>query len=95
MCRFSLYHLLRDWWDREDLDLSQTNDNHQTLLELAAHSGSREICEVLLRRGMQVDILSSSSYGSPLAAAASRGHEEIVKLLIDNGADPNLLSPYK
>jgi ankyrin repeat protein len=34
---------------------------------------------------------AGGKYGSPLQAASDRGNLEVVKLLLDNGADPNTL----
>ncbi|RYP17500.1 hypothetical protein DL765_004464 [Monosporascus sp. GIB2] len=89
MCRFSLYTLLSDWWANAEIPLSQTNNNGNNLLAIAAEAGCIRICEALIKRGMQVD-MQSGIYGSALAAAVYRGHIETVKFLVQNGADVNM-----
>jgi ankyrin repeat protein len=55
----------------------------------AASRGSVPICELLLQKGAAIDG-SSEPKGNPLAMAVTRKHPEIVKLLLDHGADPNM-----
>ena len=90
MCRFSFYALLSDWWRDAEIPPSQTNSKGNNLLTLAAATGCRPICEALIKRGAQVN-LQNGEYGSALAMAAWRGETEIVKYLIEQGADVNLL----
>jgi ankyrin repeat protein len=90
MCRFSFYALLSDWWRDAEIPLSQTNSKGDSLLTLAAAAGCRPICEALIRRGAQVN-LQTGEYGSVLAAAAWWGKTEMVKYLVEQGADLNLL----
>ncbi|CAI7611281.1 unnamed protein product [Penicillium crustosum] len=91
MCRFPLYILLRDWWDNAEFTISQTSEQGNTLLVLAVKAGCKAICEALINRGIEINLmLPSNSYGSALAAAAWGGNKEIVNLLIENRADVNL-----
>jgi ankyrin repeat protein len=90
MCRFSFYALLSDWWRDAEIPLSQTNSKGDNLLTLAAAAGCRPICEALIKRGAQVN-LQTGEYGSALAAAAWWGKTEMVKYLVQQGADVNLL----
>lgn len=93
MCRFPFYILLRDWWDNAEFTVSQTNWNRETLLILAVKARCKPICEILIKRGIEPNlVLSKNRYGSALATAAWGGHKEIVDLLIENGADVNLIS---
>lgn len=65
-----------------------------TALHLAAFFGNKDVEQILLTRGAQIDIPSRSkaSFGnSPLQAAAAMGQSEIVRLLLDNGANPNFV----
>ncbi|KAH8586045.1 hypothetical protein B0O99DRAFT_586459 [Bisporella sp. PMI_857] len=92
MCRFSFYALLADWWRDAEIPLLQTNSEGDSLLTLAAAAGCRPICEVLIKRGVQVNLqLQTGGYGSALAAAAAVSeHTEIIKYLVEQGADVNL-----
>jgi hypothetical protein len=79
MCRFSFYTLLSDWWCNAEIPLLQTNSEGDNLLALAAVVGCRPICEALIKRGAQANLLlQTGRYGSALAAAAERGRTETV-----------------
>ena len=56
----------------------------ETPLMSAAFSGSRQAVEVLLAAG--ADVNARWRYGTPLSYAAQRGHTDIVRLLLDRGA---------
>jgi hypothetical protein len=88
MCRFSFYTLLSDWWQDEKIPLPQTNSKGDGLLTLAAVASCRPICDVLIKRGAQVN-LQSGKFDSALAAAAL-GNIKTVKYLVEQGADVNL-----
>lgn len=65
-----------------------------TALHLAAFFGHKGIVQVLLTKGAQIDNPSRSkaSFGnSPLQAAIAMGQSEIVRLLLDHGANPNFV----
>ncbi|KAK5630889.1 hypothetical protein RRF57_006604 [Xylaria bambusicola] len=89
MCRFSLYDVLLDWWKDAEFDISMTTDSGLNLLALAAIGGCKQMCENLIKRGVEVDIqLQHDKYGSVLAAVASQGPIEIVRFLVNEaGAD--------
>ncbi len=89
MCRFSLFTPLSDWWDKAEIAFSQTNSRGDNVLTLAVKAGCKSICEVLIKRGMQVD-MPGGVYGSPLAAAAYCGRTEIVEFLVEKGANVNM-----
>jgi ankyrin repeat protein len=81
---------LSEWWESSDIPLFETNEVGENLLNFAARRGHRPICEVLLKRGMDINLLDGS-IGSPLAAAAtSSGNIEVVNYLIEQDADVNL-----
>ncbi|CAM0875477.1 unnamed protein product [Alopecurus aequalis] len=61
-----------------------------TPLHEAAEAGHDEIAQLLLSKGASVD--SPSSYGSPLVAAGVRGKFSVMKILLENHADPNKVS---
>ncbi|KAJ5649099.1 uncharacterized protein N7484_002822 [Penicillium longicatenatum] len=92
MCRFSLFILLRDWWNNIGTTVTQTNGWGDSLLTMAAAAGSKSICEILTKHGVKINLLSPCGrYGSALAAAAFLGRTEIVKFLVGKGAEPNLI----
>ncbi|KAI0514341.1 ankyrin repeat-containing domain protein [Xylaria bambusicola] len=92
MCRFSLYDVLLDWWKDAEFDISMTTESGYNLLTLAAIGGCKQICEQLIKRGMEVNQqLQHKHFGSALAAAAFWGHTEIVRFLVkEAGADVNM-----
>ncbi|XP_047071350.1 ankyrin-3-like [Lolium rigidum] len=61
-----------------------------TPLHEAAEAGHDEIARLLLSKGASVD--ASSSYGAPLVAAGVRGKFSVMKILLENNADPNKVS---
>jgi hypothetical protein len=62
-----------------------------TALCLAAHYGHREIVELLIRRGADLDKIASSAVGvAPLHSCLFARRFEIARLLIESGADVNL-----
>ncbi|KAK4186716.1 ankyrin repeat-containing domain protein [Podospora australis] len=70
-------------------------DDGWTAFHLAAFEGNPpEVCQLLLDKGPGVDIDCQTQKGStPLyLACLSRGHAEVVKLLLHRGADPNIMA---
>ncbi|KAM6510500.1 hypothetical protein FSOLCH5_010940 [Fusarium solani] len=62
-------------------------------LQTAAAEGHMEIVELLLKRGADVNALTTNdnmSSGTALQAAVEAGNGDIVALLLEHGADPNL-----
>lgn len=54
-------------------------------LHLASRNGHKNVVEVLLAAGMNVNLLTSS--GTALHEAALCGKDTVVRTLLDNGAD--------
>ncbi|TVT98380.1 hypothetical protein EJB05_00575 [Eragrostis curvula] len=54
---------------------------------LSVPSGHCEAARLLLSRGAPVDPINHR--GTPLHLAAAKGHDQVVKILLEHGADPN------
>ena len=68
--------------------LSSNNPAKVSVLHCACHSGNAELVKELLRIMPAHEVnVKSNYYGTPLYTAAFRGHLDIVRLLIDAGAD--------
>jgi ankyrin repeat protein len=55
----------------------------------SASRGHKEIAELLIANGADVNAKTVGNGWTPLHYAADEGHKEIIELLIDNGADVN------
>lgn len=66
-----------------------------TALDWAAQSPRDFTCRLLLEQGVKVDTIPLCGYGStPLNTAASMHHVEVVRLLIEAGADPTIVGSF-
>src|SRR4051794_33634993 len=70
-----------------------TTDSLERLLFAARH-GDNTLVSALIT-DPQLDINGGARYTTPLHEAAWGGHTEVVKLLIEKGADMNIGSSYK
>jgi ankyrin repeat protein len=61
-----------------------------TAMRLAAKTGNKGVVQLLLDKGGKLNEGRRGSGGSPLCAAASEGHVDLVKFLVAAGADINL-----
>lgn len=77
------------WWD-QDLDLLELNANGNDLLYIGSSMNRRSICEDLIRRGFNMNRNVDDHPLAPLGPAIRDGHMEIIRLLLESGADPNL-----
>lgn len=68
---------------------AQVNQKGWTALHYAAAAGSVEICTILLDKYAYIDAESPSGM-TPLMLAAREGQEEVVALLLEQGADATL-----
>ncbi|CAI7649488.1 unnamed protein product [Penicillium bialowiezense] len=90
MCRFSIYVLLRDWWENAEITFSQVNDEGAATLELAATAGCEPICKIIIKRVVSTHLtLPASFYGAALVAAAGSGCLETAQMLLEHGTDVN------
>ena len=65
-----------------------------TLLHIAARYGYKEIVELLISEGADVNAKDENSW-TPLHFAARHGHKEVVELLIAKGADVNAKNNFE
>ncbi|KAL2827984.1 ankyrin repeat-containing domain protein [Aspergillus cavernicola] len=93
MCQFSFDIILSDWWQVASIDISCVNSRGHNLLAIAARAGSLQICKWLVGWGIDVNLKMKGVYhGSALVAAASQGHNEVVKYLMETGGEVNMMT---
>ena len=63
-----------------------------TLLPASIYGGHRHIFDYLILNGADVNAIGDDGY-TVLMAAANQGNLEMLEILLDKGADPNLASP--
>ena len=78
-----LEHLLAN-----GMDVDTRNTQGQTALGAAAVEGNTELGRFLLAKGARVDSRTKLLAETPLTQAAQMNRTEMVKLLLENGADP-------
>ncbi|XP_065345629.1 ankyrin repeat domain-containing protein 39-like [Cloeon dipterum] len=61
-----------------------------TALHYAAKAGHLDVCQLLIRRGADVNAVTKAGLASPLHRAAMCGKHSICELLLKSGADVNL-----
>ena len=82
------------WMIRQILTIDPRNiniydDSGMTALHVAAKSGHRDICALLIDHGVLIDAVSKSGT-TALSLAFTNGHVDVVKLLLRHDADVNL-----
>ena len=74
-----------------DLLQNTQSANGESLLFLAVKQGDKEMVELLLAQGADVNLPAPGGY-TPLHAAAQNGEEDIILLLLKNKADINAVT---
>ena len=69
--------------------MNAKNNDGWSPLHSAANQGQKEITELLIAKGADVNAKEGVGRGTPLHYAAYSGHKEIAELLIANGANVN------
>ena len=72
-------------------NVNAKNNLGRTSLMFASNYGFYSIAKMLLENGANTDEIPNDENGWPAIISASyKGHDDIVKLLVDHGADPNI-----
>ena len=76
-----------------DINLQDKYDNKQTALMVAVENGQKDMAQLLIDSGADVDL--QDAYGrSALIIALDKGEKDIARLLIDSGANASLQDIY-
>ncbi|HCO95235.1 MAG TPA: hypothetical protein DIU00_15005 [Phycisphaerales bacterium] len=73
-------------------DVNAKDASGRTALHYAARNGHKEIVEVLLEHGVDVNVGEKYYNGTAAEGAMGQNHKEIVELLISKGADVSALN---
>lgn len=68
-------------------------DNDKSALAQAAELGNFKIVEILVKNKCEINQAGKSSIKTALSYAVNKEYFEIVKFLLENGADPNIYRP--
>ena len=69
--------------------MNAKDEDSWTPLHSAVAGGHKDVVELLIAKGADVNAKNDKYGGTPLLHAAGEGHKEIVELLIAAGADVN------
>jgi ankyrin repeat protein len=90
---FLSWHSPSTWlppWHARWADVESPGTNFGLLF--ASYHNLKEVVEALIAAGVQLDA-THGAVGSALYAAAGRGHADVVCMLLDGKADPDMASP--
>lgn len=73
-------------------DVTKLDPKGKSILGIAAEEGRREIITAVLSSGVHPDLTDKPV--TPLVRASRRGDLDIMRVLLDAGADPNRISTY-
>ena len=76
------------------VNVNSENDGGEFPLETACWHGNKEIVELLIENGADVNYADEGEFRTALMMASHHGHAEIVQLLLKHGADVNAEDDY-
>lgn len=79
-----------EWIMARGMDANVKSWQHVTLLHDMAQKGYLDKAELLLRYGAKTDVIDEAYQSTPLGLAARWGQTEMVRLLLERGADREL-----
>jgi len=75
---------------KNNVDVNFADKNGVTSLHYAAHNKDKDMAEILIKAGADVNAQTKHSKVTPLYVAADNNQFELVKMLLDAGADSNI-----
>jgi ankyrin repeat protein len=75
---------------QQGMDPNHMNWHRLTLLHHMAAEGELRKAQLLIAHGADIDAIDEEYRSTPLGLAARRGQTELVSLLLERGADPDL-----
>jgi hypothetical protein len=79
---------LLDYLLTHGADVNTRTQYGESLLGVAAAAGQMEVARMLIARGARLDNRTDVTSETPLTEGAQMNHTDMVKLLLDHGADP-------
>ena len=79
----------------EGADANSVAPSGRTPLMTLSETGNVEICRALLSHGAKIDTREWEQGATALMFAAKNGHEDMVKLLVEKGADLSIENRYR
>ncbi len=70
-------------------DVNCESGDGYTALHLAVSRGNKELTDLLLARGAEIEVYESHNLMTPFYCAVMNGHKDIAELLLSKGADIN------
>ena len=80
------------YYDTDWVELFDEVSHMKRSIYFAAYFGLSDIIQSMIQEGHPVDGVIGSHFGTPLVAACAEGRTNVVSLLLDRGAEPNLSS---
>ncbi|RYP56614.1 hypothetical protein DL771_011735 [Monosporascus sp. 5C6A] len=96
-CFLGIDQVMREWFESDSLESDVKTHLSTKLLSLAADRNHINLCRLFLKSGADVNRSYGSVYVRPplhLAARHGSSHSEVVRLLLQHGANPNLETDF-